>query len=57
MTHSDQIKHLYDELQKVIQHTAAEFSLPVASVIGVLDTVKMDLFVTEREKRIDDEDG
>lgn len=56
MTQSQQIEAFVCDISAVVARYNQEFELPLASVIGCLDLVKMNLFLTEREIA-DEDDG
>jgi len=55
MSHPEQVAAFVEDLEKVVDRYRQEFDLPLASVLGSLEALKLHLFVTERETHIDDE--
>lgn len=55
MTQPDQIAAFVEDLEKVVDRYRQKFDLPLASILGSLEALKLHLFITEREQRIDDE--
>jgi len=47
MTEPEQIQALQDDLNRVIDRYRAEFNLTLASAIGTLEIVKLDLYQQE----------
>lgn len=47
MTEPEQIQALQDDLNRVIDRYRAEFNLTIASAIGTLEIVKLDLYQQE----------
>lgn len=47
MTESEQIAALASDINKVIERYRAEFNLTLASAIGTLEVVKLELFQKE----------
>lgn len=47
MSHTDQITAFSRDIRAVVDRYAAEFHLPVASAIGVLELAKLDLYKHE----------
>lgn len=47
MTDPEQIQALADDLTKVIDRYRAEFDLTLASAIGTLEVVKLELFLSQ----------
>lgn len=48
MTQPEQINAFHDDLLKLITRYTAEFSLPLASAVGVLEVVKHDLLISQK---------
>ena len=43
MSHSEQINHFANEIQRVVDRFRSEYELPLASAVGVLNCVIFDL--------------
>jgi len=48
MTQPDQIKAFQDDLLKLVSRYTAEYDLPLASAVGVLEIVKLDLVASQK---------
>lgn len=48
MTDSEQISAFVSEMHKLIDRFRAEYDLPVASILGAIECVKLELFVNEK---------
>lgn len=55
MTQPDQIQAFVADLGKVVDRYRQEFDLPLASVLGSLETLKLHLFITQHEQQANDE--
>jgi hypothetical protein len=47
MTDTEQIQAFADDLKRVIDRYRAEFNLPLASAIGTLEVIKLELFAEQ----------
>lgn len=50
MSESEQIAALASDLQRVIERYRAEFNITLASTIGTLEVVKIELFLSETKQ-------
>lgn len=50
MTTAEQTQAFADDIQRVVDRYRAEFELTIAAAVGVLELVKLDLYMEQGEK-------